>query len=192
MSFRDPIQWLIQAPACAFGLLGLTGERGPAAAPRPSAPAPQDDDSTGVDLAREIPALLTSATRLAQPSGCRLEFAVPPQLAVRADRPSFREAMSLLLAHAIRQAPGGRVLVSAWLDTAGVKISVCDDGSGAEAAEQEPWLLEPIRLLALQGGTVRIAPHPGLGTVITILLPAAGAGNEHARPGAPAFSLAHH
>ncbi len=196
MSFRDPLQWLVQAPAYAFGLLGRTGSRGHTPAPHAIEPTPQygtpAGNRDGVDLARAIPALLTSATRLAGPSGCRLEFAVPPQLAVQADPSSFGEAMSLFLAHAIRQAPGGKVLVGAWPDAAGVRITVCDDGGGADAAEQEPWLREPIRLVTLQGGAVRIAPRPGQGTVTTILLPASGPAGARTRPGTLTLSLVHH
>ncbi|HET8995103.1 MAG TPA: hypothetical protein VFN42_00405, partial [Acetobacteraceae bacterium] len=86
-------------------MLGLTAARGPRPAqhPTPHYGEPAGENA-GTELDREIPALLTNAARQARLNGCRLEFAVPPQLAMRADRASFREAMSLFLAHAIRQA----------------------------------------------------------------------------------------
>ena len=185
MSFREEIHWFFQIPAGALGLLSLAGWHG---RPAPASPAVPDvqpvrgvesvagehsSQDEALELNREIPALLHSAERLAGRTGCRLEYAVAPRLAVHADLRAFREAMAGLLAHAIAQAPGGQVLVAAGRQPGAVQISVTDNGAGADAGMQQARLHEPIGLLARQRGSVSIAPHPGQGTVVTVRLPEA-------------------
>ena len=127
--------------------------------------------------------MLNNAAPLARATGCRLEFAVPPNLVAQAERGVFREAVAGLLRHAIGQAAGGHVLVTArsqdgrsqdgrsqlgW-----IQVGICDDGTGAARAQQDAWLGEPVRLLERHGATVKVAPHPGQGTVVTVRLPQA-------------------
>ena len=82
----------------------------------------------------------------------------------------LREALADIVAHAIRQA-AGRVLVGARRTAGKVRITICDDGSGADRAVQQRRLQSPEQLLALQGGTVAIDPRRGQGTVIVVCVP---------------------
>ena len=123
-----------------------------------------------LDLSQEIPDLLARAAPSARTTGCRLEYAVPPGLRACAERSGFREAMAELIRHAIDQAPGGQVLVTASSQSGWIQISICDDGLGAAPEHQQTVPRKPLRFLENQVGPVQIAPHPGQGTVVTFRL----------------------
>lgn len=143
-----------------------------------------------IDLASEIPVVVHSAVRLARLSGCQLEHAIPPHLSVKTDRRAFREAIAGVIAHAIGQTPGGRVLVTARRQPGLVQIGVTDDGPGGDAETQRAALHDPAALLTGQRGTLSIAPHPGQGTVVTLSLPdAASAAAAQNAAHAPERSL---
>jgi signal transduction histidine kinase len=114
---------------------------------------------------------------------------------IRVDRTRFRQILDNLLSNAMRfTAPGGRVVLEArCLAGQELRLRVRDNGVGI-AAEDIPRALEPFRqvgdpfsrsstgtglglpiakgLAEAHGGSLQIESEPGIGTTITILLPA--------------------
>jgi hypothetical protein len=80
-------------------------------------------------------------------------MAVHPGLAIQADQRAFREILGDLVRRSIEQSPCGRILLTAaWLDGC-VRLSVSDDGPGADGATEFTRLRGAERLVALQGGS---------------------------------------
>lgn len=176
MSFRDVIHDLLRSPAglALFSSAG-PGVRLPRSAEPAHATVPEvafEHPPIGeiLDLSQEIPDLLSRAAPSARTTGCRLEYAVPPGLPACAERSGFRETMAELIRQAIDQAPGGQVLVTASPQRGWIQIGICDDGPGVTPGHQQTAPREPLRFLESQVGPVRIAPHPGQGTVVTFRL----------------------
>ena len=117
---------------------------------------------------------------------------------VRGDAPRLRQALEILLAHALSStSAGGSIQVSGMRSDARAHISVTDTGSGIAAARlphifapfaasTEPVLRAPVslglglavvaRLASLHGGTVTAASDgEGRGSTFTITLPLADA-----------------
>lgn len=124
-----------------------------------------------LDVAAEARDVLHQMAAEAAGHQVQLEFAVQPELSVHADRLALRAVISELVGHAVRHAPGGRVLLSAIRLGGRVQIAVIDDGAGPEAAVQEAALREVAQLVALQGGTIDVETHAGEGTTVLVRLP---------------------
>lgn len=114
-------------------------------------------------------------------------------VALDADPTLLRQALSNLLANALRHTPrGGRVRLQASLQGAQVVLSVADDGAGIEAvhlpflfdrfyrvdvarssADNSGLGLAVVKSIAeLHGGTVTVSSKPGAGAVFELRLPA--------------------
>lgn len=107
---------------------------------------------------------------------------------IRADARRVLRVLSILVENGLAAAgPGGRVVVRARRDPAGVRISVEDTGLGI-AAEELPYLFEGFRqgppgtglglalargIVEAHGGTIGVESTPGKGTVFTFTIPAA-------------------
>lgn len=124
-----------------------------------------------LDVAQEVRDVLAQMAAEAARQLVQLEFAAQPDLSVHADRLALRAVLGELVNHAMRHAPGGRVLLSAIRLGGRVQIAVIDDGVGPAAPVQEAALREVAQLVALQGGTVDIETHPGEGTTVLVRLP---------------------
>ena len=128
---------------------------------------PENGGSTGLlDVEREVRSVLAGLTGFAATRLVRFELAVQPDLAVRADAVSFRDALAGLVTHAAAQAPSGRVLVTGMRRGGRVQIAVADDGIGTDRLVQAGDLRSAERIIALQGGTLEIANQPGEGTTL--------------------------
>lgn len=145
-----------------------------------------------------LPALLATCVNLlsakAQPKGIALTLAPVPLLTLRVDHRRLREMLLNLLDNAIKfTAGGGHVTLSAAVQEDGVAIRVSDDGPGI-SPEMVDRIFDPFtqaerslarqhegiglglpivrRFAELHGGRVELDSAPGLGTRVTILLPA--------------------
>ncbi|MGH7210062.1 MAG: sensor histidine kinase, partial [Acetobacteraceae bacterium] len=124
-----------------------------------------------LDLEVELHAIVQAHDAQAIGRHVRLETAVVPGLTVRVDPAALRQIVSDLLANAIGHSAGGRVLLGAGRHGGRVRISVLDDGTPVERAEQEAHLRDAERLVALQGGTLEITVRAGAGTIVAVRLP---------------------
>jgi len=124
-----------------------------------------------LDLEVELHAVVRAHDAQAIGRHVRLETAVAPGLTVRADPATLRQIVSALLVNAIGHSAGGRVLLGAGRHGGRVRISVLDDGTPVERAEQEANLRDAERLVALQGGSLEITVRPGAGTIVAVRLP---------------------
>jgi signal transduction histidine kinase len=106
----------------------------------------------------------------------KLEIAVPPGLAVRADAGAFRSVLFDLLSEAIAQAPCGHVLLAATRTGGRVQISVTDDGPKPDGAARLAKLRDAERLAALHGATMHVAARQTEGTTVYLRLPVSEAG----------------
>ena len=152
----------------------------------------------GVVAPREV---IASALRLVKPradgAGVGLRYdRLHEEVAVKVDETALKRVLINLLANAVKfSAPGGVVVVRSAFDAqGGFAISVSDQGIGM-APEEIPIALTPFRqvnsglqrkyegtglglpiakeLVEMHGGTLAIDSAPGVGTTVTILLPAA-------------------
>ena len=182
-----PLDW----SAIALSLLILSGivvcaavfagaRRGVDAMPVPAAMPPSEPRSAlalspfaaallPVDAA--VQDVLGAHAAAARSRRVRLEFAVQPDLAVRADPRVLRELLGDLVSQAIRRAPCGRVLVGAMRHGGRVQISVSDDGAAVAAELHAAALRDTRQLAALQGGTLDIEAYPGQGSTVVLRLP---------------------
>jgi signal transduction histidine kinase len=127
--------------------------------------------SSLLDIRREALEALREVDGLAARHRVRLQIAIQPDLAVRADPRGFRRALIDLLENAIGHAPGGKVLLGARRHGGRVQIAVLDDGQGRDRREQEAVLRPVERIVALHGGTLQIETRPGQGTLVVLRLP---------------------
>ena len=130
---------------------------------------------------------------VAEDKGLRVEQAVPPELAARADRDRLRQALANLVDNAVKYTPaGGVVRVEGGREGDDAVLRVRDTGPGI-APDDLPRIWDRLyradrsrttRGLGLglslvqasvhaQGGRVDVASTPGEGAVFTIHLPAA-------------------
>ena len=146
----------------------------------------------------DLPSALSNAMTLvrerAQRHGIALGLDVDPRLGeFRADERKFKQIVLNLLSNAVKFTPdGGRVNVSAKLDTDKVEIAVKDTGIGI-APEDHAAVFEEFkqvgrdytrkaegtglglaltkRFVELHGGGIRLESAPGQGSTFTITLP---------------------
>lgn len=115
-------------------------------------------------------------------------FGDVPELAIDADR--FKQALLNLIVNAADAMPaGGRLLAATAVNGAGVRIDICDEGSGIDPAIR-PRLFDPFMttkregvglglvntksIVERHGGTIELLPREGGGTCARIVLPAPG------------------
>ena len=145
-----------------------------------------------------LPTALSNAMTLvrerAQRHSIRLGLTVDPRLGeLQADERKFKQIVVNLLSNAVKFTPdGGRVDVSAKLDTTKVEIAVRDTGIGI-APEDQALVFEEFkqvgrdytrkaegtglglaltkRFVELHGGAIRLESAPGKGSTFTVSLP---------------------
>ncbi len=202
VSFAWQTIWLPLATlsSLASGALlagGFAGRRGAPRLPSvagdaemPAAPATPPSDaaplrltSEQLDVERELVAAVQGFAGFAADRLIRLEIAIQPGLAVRADRSALRQIIAGPLRSALDRSACGRVLVGAGRHGGRVQISVLDDGIPVDRVVQEAQLRGATRLVALQGGTLDVNVRANAGTTVVIrLLEAAGAPAPAAAP----------
>jgi len=131
-----------------------------------------------LDVAAEARDVLRQFDSLAARLLVDLEFAVQPQLAVRADRRAFREILSDMVTTAIEQAPCGHVLLGAARTGNRVHITVSDDGGNPNREMRLSKLRSAERLAALQGATMEVDVRNGQGTTVFFRLPVTATGRS--------------
>ncbi len=102
----------------------------------------------------------------------RLETAIAETLKFPGDRQALEELLTVLCGHAIEITPCGRVLVTASHRGGSTAITIVDDGIGVATARTARVLDLSREALALLGGTLDVRQRQGVGTTMTILLPA--------------------
>jgi glucose-6-phosphate-specific signal transduction histidine kinase len=123
-----------------------------------------------LDVEQEIRAVLCDA----RPHRVRLEIAVQPELALRADRAGFRMVLAGAVQYACSRAFVSRVLVTGSRSGEWIQVGVSDDGIDTDVGSQ-PQELSPIeRLIAQQGGSLEIASWPDQGTTVLTRWPETG------------------
>jgi signal transduction histidine kinase/DNA-binding GntR family transcriptional regulator len=146
------------------------------------------------DLPAAIANALTLVRERAQRHGIVLSLHVDPRLGqVQADERKCKQILLNLLSNAVKFTPdGGRVAVSARLDTDKAEISVADTGIGIAREDHEAVFEEfrqvgrdytkkaegtglglalARRFVELHGGTIRLDSEPGKGSTFTFTLP---------------------
>ncbi|HXZ51730.1 MAG TPA: ATP-binding protein, partial [Burkholderiales bacterium] len=145
-----------------------------------------------------LPAALANALTLvrerAQRHGIALSLEVDPRLGeVQADERKCKQILLNLLSNAVKFTPdGGRVALSARLDTDKAEISVADTGIGIAKEDQQAVFEEfrqvgrdytkkaegtglglalAKRFVELHGGAIRLESEPGKGSTFTFTLP---------------------
>ena len=145
-----------------------------------------------------LPAALANALTLvrerAQRHGIALSLEVDPRLGeVQADERKCKQILLNLLSNAVKFTPdGGRVALSARLDTDKAEISVADTGIGIAKEDQQTVFEEfrqvgrdytkkaegtglglalAKRFVELHGGAIRLESEPGKGSTFTFTLP---------------------
>jgi hypothetical protein len=131
-----------------------------------------------IDVASEVEAVLGLFAGQAATSHVALEFAVQPQLTVRADPRAFREILFDLVDNAVAHASCGRVLLGAARSGPRVEIAVLDDSANSNQQDRRSELRSAERLAALYGAVLEVDVHTGDGTTITVSLPAANPANR--------------
>jgi signal transduction histidine kinase len=93
-----------------------------------------------IDVASEAEAVLGLFAGQAAASHVALEFAVQPQLTVRADPRAFREMLFDLVDNAVAHASCGRVLLGAARSGPRVEIAVLDDSANSNQQDRRSEL----------------------------------------------------
>ena len=151
-----------------------------------------------VDVAELVVDVATSFSGQAEAAGVALQVQVKggaAALSVTGDVGRLDQVLGNLVANALRHTPaGGAVALHAQPTTRGVQIVVGDTGSGV-SAEDLPYIFDRFwrgdrsrshaagagsglglaiarQLIQAHGGTITAASQPGLGTTLTIDLPA--------------------
>jgi signal transduction histidine kinase len=138
-----------------------------------------------LDVAAEARDVLRQLDSLAARQLVDLEYAIQPELTLRADRRAFREILSDLVTAAIEQAPCGHVLLGAARTGGRVHVVVTDDGGKPNREMRLSKLQSAERLAALHGATMEVDIRTGEGTTVFLRLPVTGNGSRGARPGEP-------
>ena len=140
------------------------------------------------DLAALIRDAADTFRPLAEEKSQALRVEVPPELPVEGDRERLLQALSNLLANAVKFAPtNGTITVRASVEDGWVECSVSDDGPGIAPGELER-VFEPYwsgesssgtglglsivqGIVEAHGGTTSVESRPGRGTTIGFRLP---------------------
>jgi len=151
------------------------------------APAPQEifaeaPITAEMPVAQLIREVLFRLSNRAARQFVRLETAAVETLMIGGDRQALAELLSDLCAHAIETTPCGRVLVTAGHRDGGTAIAISDDGVGMPTARTAGVLERSREILTLLGGKLETHCRQGVGTTMTITLPA------HAEGGAEAWN----
>jgi two-component system, cell cycle sensor histidine kinase PleC len=149
-----------------------------------------------IDLADLVQSCLTLIRERARESGIALRTELPPDLApIRADETRLRQIVLNLLSNAVKfTGSGGNIAVTAARDEAGLVLKIQDSGIGM-SDEDIAVALQPFRqvdnslsrryegtglglplareLVRLHQGELLIDSAPGIGTAVTVRLPAA-------------------
>ncbi len=152
-------------------------------------------------LSDAVRTLQAQADRKSVTLTCMLPPGLPP---LRADRNRLRQMLLNLISNALKfTASGGAVTVTAFVTSAGLELTVRDNGIGI-APEDLDKALEPFgqvdsslsrkyegaglglpltrQMAALHGGRLNLDSVPGQGTVATIFLPASRLGGQSVAP----------
>lgn len=124
-----------------------------------------------IDLGGELRGIAEGQGAAAAARRIRLQVALEPNLIVRADPLAVHAIVGDLLRNAIGHSEGGHVLLGAARHGGRVRITVGDDGTPVDRAEQVADLRDAERLVALQGGTFEISVQSKSGTLVTVRLP---------------------
>jgi hypothetical protein len=124
-----------------------------------------------LDVAVEARDVLRQLDSLAARQLVDLEYAVQPDLIVRADRRAFREILSDVVTTAIEQAPCGHVLLGATRSGGRVHVVVSDDGGTPNRDMRLSKLRSAESLAALHGATMEVDVRMGQGTTVSLRLP---------------------
>ena len=151
-------------------LVGAWWSRRFALAPQDVAPGvPVAGEVSVAQVVREV--LFRLDSRAAR-QFVRFETAVAETLMVGGDRQALEELLSGLCSHAIETTPCGRVLVTAGHRGGGIAITIVDDGIGMPTVRTAGVLERAREFLTLLGGKLETHRRQGVGTTMTILLPA--------------------
>ena len=136
--------------------------------PPPAAP-PAGDSSQNMEAV--LRAAAEHAASLAGRHTARIDIAVRPGLTLPTNAAALRAILTDMVLCALRDAPCGRVLLSAAPMAGRMRIAVSDDGLATARAVREAALRPASERAALQGGSMRIDTHPGQGTTVALHLP---------------------
>ncbi|QDY90965.1 HAMP domain-containing histidine kinase [Arthrobacter sp. UKPF54-2] len=161
------------------------------------APDPTAGPAEPVDLADVVAPVADSLQQLAAANGVRLEFSAAGRPAARIDANALRRAVLALADNALSHTPpGGRVTISTAAEQQHAVITVADTGAGITGVDQDRIFerfvrtagadgsrgqrsygigLSLVREIAMAaGGSVEVARTGADGTVMRLILPAAG------------------
>ncbi|MEK0317019.1 ATP-binding protein [Cohnella sp. 56] len=162
---------------------------------------------TDVDTMRACETVAAALSPLAARKGLRLTVEREPgsasaSLAAIADSERLEQILYNLIGNAIRYTASGYIRVTMGLEAEGVRIAVADSGPGIPA-ERLGTLFEPFsapasdygggmglglpitnRLIRLHGGGLSVDSRPGVGTVMSFVLPIAAAASAGPEPSA--------
>ena len=147
------------------------------------------------DLAEIAREAVSMVIKEAESKGLRLETELPETLPMNGDRLKLRQVLLNILSNAVKfTEPGGSVRITGDVQDGSIRITVTDTGIGIPK-EHLSKLGKPFEqvanqfsrahggsglglaisrsLIEMHGGTLRIESEEGLGTTVTILLPAA-------------------
>jgi len=130
--------------------------------------------AAGSDVCVVATEVLSALDRLAGFAARRfvaVDHAVHPALVAAMSPAVLREALTEVLADAIRSAAGGQVLVTGLRCGRRVVIAISDDGPIEEDARREIALRHVGELLARHGGALSIEYHHTDGATVTVRLP---------------------
>jgi len=151
--------------------------------------------ATRVDLQQIVEASLESFQPAATMRGVRIVVELPGPLVVDGDAFRLRQVVDNLLSNAIKYTPrDGSVEIGGRADARVVTVTISDTGLGI-SAEDLPHIFDPYfraetaqlsgtpgtglgmgisrDLIAEHGGSIDVESEPGLGTTVTVVLPAA-------------------
>jgi PAS domain S-box-containing protein len=154
-----------------------------------------DLDQDEIELAQMLRDILHLVVERARSLEIGIELDLAPDLPrLRADALKLKQVMLNLITNAIKFShPGGRVLIRARMESDGMRLSVVDRGIGMDAAEIETAITRfgqvastwnrrhpgtglglplAIGLVKLHGGRLMIDSEKGVGTTVTVWLPA--------------------
>ncbi len=137
--------------------------------------------SETLDIAGTIQEVIDSLRTRARASWVKIGIAVGPGILVHVDPGALMMALRETLLTAIRDAPGGQVMVTAAVLGSQLHIRVTDDGMSADEVRRAALVRGAEAMIALQGGSIDVEARPGKYTTVTIRLPLPSCGGSTAR-----------